>query len=389
MKININTFKTTPKNLDFKLCIYGELSSKVLDWIYHWNLPVENVKGFTNIDVSNIEDLSDLFYPENMYEYVDGFSPNLNKNLHIGHISNLVIACALQNMGIGENFISIMGDTLDGEVDQKEAYSNYENLCLKFNYKLGDIYYASKMIYNGEMVDGKGDYEGTKVFEIGDEKIVGLKNTGHTTYFYQDVALASNLKAPTLYLTGFEQEGHFTLLKKMFPDIDHLPLGLVMYNSCKMSSSKGNVIFASDLLKTFVDMFECEQVAVNVLIGIFLKSKTGSIKNVNTKEIKNPKNSPGLYLSYTLAHIKSAGMSNNKLEKFNSKKLQYLYLKAKHQLCPSILLDGLIDTCKEINNHYMNLTIKDNLENQLIYQPLFDDLAHGMKMLGMHLIKKV
>ena len=389
MKINVNTFKTTPKNMDFKLSFYGNGTEEIVNWLEYHKLNTESINNFNNIDLSSVQDLSILFKDPKQYKYVDGFSPNLNKKLHIGHISNLVTASALQNMGIGENFISIMGDTLDGNVDQLETYKEYEDFCTKFNYKLGEIFYASKMSYSGTMEKGEGEYEGTMVFDIEGQKIVGIKGDGSTSYFYQDVALASTLNGSTLYLTGFEQEGHFNTLNKLFTSNKHLPLGLVMLNGKKMSSSEGNVIFANELLEFFIKEFDSEEVAVNVLIGLFLKSKSSSIKNVNMKDINNPKNSPGLYLSYTLAHIKSAGMTNNNIELFDSKKLQYLFIKAKETLNPSILLEGLIEKCKEINNHYMNLKIKDDLENQKIYQPLFDDLAYGMKLLGMNLVNKV
>lgn len=389
MKIDINKIKVTPPNLPFNFCVFGDPNNEIKEWINYWNLKTENSGKFTNILIGD-NDLNDLFEINDTYKYMDGFSPNLNKYLHVGHISNLTIASALQNLGISINPISILGDTLEGDVDPQDTFNKYKEICELFNYKLGDIYYASKMKYNGDLLkDGEGDYKGTKIFDLGEEKIVGIKSDGSTSYFYQDVALASYLNDSTLYLTGFEQDNHFKALNKLFPKINHIGLGLVMIDNKKMSSSEGNVIFAQDMIDYFVKEFEDEKVAVNVLMGQILKSKPESVKKIDTKNIKNAKNSPGLYLSYTMARLKSAGMIPNDLEKFNSNKLKFAYLKTKALLSPNILLESLVNLCKEVNTLYLTHIIKDNTENQKMFQPMLDDLELGVSLLGMYSIDKV
>lgn len=37
--------------------------------------------------------------------------------------------------------------------------------------------------------DGEGEYTGTEVFNINNNKIVGIKSDNTTSYFYQDIAL--------------------------------------------------------------------------------------------------------------------------------------------------------------------------------------------------------
>ena len=391
MKININLIKTTPKNLDFNFCVFGDPTTEVNQWIDYHNLETIPSGKYTNIIIPDDMDISDLFIEKEVYEYMDGFSPNLNKNLHVGHLSNLTIASTFQSMGITKNVISIMGDTLDGSVDPDQAFKNYEYICDLFKFKLGDVFYASKMKYKGDLlVDGTDKYLGTKVFNVNDGKVVGIKSDGSTSYFYQDVSLASHLNNKTLYLTGFEQNNHFDQLEVLFPNNDHLGLGLVMIDGKKMSSSDGNIIFASEIIDKFKGEFDDDQVSVNILKGQILKSKPDSVKNIHIKTIFNPKTSFGLYLSYTTARLHSAGSKPSKnIKDFNSNEMKYLYLKSKFNLTPNVLLKGLVELSGIINYMYMNHIIKDNIENQMKFQPLLDDLVFGMEKLGMYYIKKL
>ncbi len=390
MKININKIRKTPPKQDFGFCVFGEPNEEVQAWIDHWKLSTEKSGKFTNINIPDGFDIAQLFEEPKVYKYVDGFSPNLNKNLHIGHLSNLIIASALQHMGVGEEFISIMGDTLEGDVAQEDAFLTYNNICQTFNYQLGEIVFASNMEYEGDLLkDGEGKYEGTKVFELENEKIVGIKSDGSTSYFYQDVALATHLNGSTLYLTGFEQSNHFKSVAELFPDTGHVGLGLVMIDGIKMSSRDDNVIYASEAIDKLMDQFDDVDIVVNILKGQILKSNLDSIKNIDTKGLENPKNSPGLYFSYTQARFKSAGVFPTRDGEFKSDKIKFAYLKAKSSLAPNILLNALNDLCKEINSMYGTHKIEGNPENRAMFQPYLDDLHTGMRKLGMYEIDKV
>ena len=399
MKLNINKIKQTPSHLEFGFCQYGELTNEVKEWITYWNFQTEKSGPFTNILIPQNQNLFDCFEIPTPYEYVDGFSPNLNKHLHIGHLSNLVIANAFQKLGVGKSFISILGDTLKGKVNKKTALQKYKEHCKTVGYQISDIYFASEMnlknqslLKQGEKI-GEDDYSDTQIFEIGDEKIVGIKGKkggGNTSYFYQDVALAEQLNNSTLYLTGFEQENHFKLLKKLFPHTNHIGLGLVMLNGKKMSSSKGNVIyldkFLDDMMKTFDNNFE---LAYNVIAGKLLHSQPSQIKSIDTKLIKNPKQSVGLYLSYTLAKIKSCGVDTKNINQYQSQKLQVAHIKSIQNLQPNILLDELQNHAKHISKLYEYNYIKDNSDNIEMFSNLISDLEFGMKNLGLFSVKKV
>lgn len=310
----------------------------------------------------------------------------------VGHLSNLVLANAFQKLEIGKKFIAILGDTLDGNVEKENALSKFKEYCEKFDYKVDDIFYASKMKMKDESIlkNGEGDYTGSKIFDLGDEKIVGIKSNDSTSYFYQDVALAQELDSSTLYLTGFEQDNHFKSLKKIFPKIDHIGLGLVKLNGKKMSSSEGNIIFLKDLFDQLLEIFNNDDKLVyNILAGQILKSSPSSDKSIDTKIISNPKLSLGLYLSYTMAHIKSCGVETKEIEKYSSKELQFAEIKSKTNLLPNILFESLVKHCKKINTLYEKHYIKNNPENIEMFSILISDLELGMKKLGMFSIKKV
>lgn len=390
-QININEVRTMPHGMGFGFCVYGTPEQKIIDWSKHWGFKIsEGEAGYTNILVPKNFDISECFEKFIQYKYVDGFSPNLNKHLHIGHMSNFVLAKAFQSLEIGEEFISILGDTLEGVVSKQDAFNMYETYCQVFGLEVSKILYASKMFYNGDKLEeGQGEYEGTKIFNTGEEKVVGIKSDGSTSYFYQDMALAETLNAPTLYLTGHEQDGHFSNLKKLNPNINHIGLGLVKLKK-KVSSRDGNVIFFADLLSDCLKEFNNDwNLVYNVLAGFILKIEPTKDKYIDMNLLNNRKNSPGLYLSYTLARLTSAGVDAVNNNTFNNNELQYKYMKAVYNLQPNILLAALMEHCKLINNLYATHRIEGNPENEVMFTNLKEDLELGMKKLGLFLVDKV
>ena len=390
-KININKIKLTPVKMGFNFCVFGEPEKEIVDWTKDWGFRLEKSGQFTNILVPLQFDISECFEKRKPFIYVDGFSPNLNKKLHIGHFSNLVIAKAFQKMNLGKEFISILGDTLSGDVSKNDAYNVFKRYCAQFDYQVDTILMASEESYTGNLLqDGTGKYEGTKIFDVGEDKVVGIKSDGSTSYFYQDVALATKLNAPTLYLTGSEQENHFKMLKELFPDIEHVGLGLVTVSGKKMASRHGNVIYISDVISYLMREFNDDiELCYNVFAGQILKSAPTVNKKINMDLISNHKTSPGLYLSYTMARMNSANVEAERIDKFNSNQLEFAYIKSRWNLMPNILFEALIEHCKNINRLYEKYTIKDNHENQVMFSNLYEDLILGARRLGFFIVKRV
>lgn len=391
MKIDINKIKLVPEKFGFNFCQFGELTDEIKIWSDFWKFKTEKSGPYTNIMINPDTEITEIFNEPKIYEYVDGFSPNLNKHLHVGHLSNLIIANAMQKLSVGNKFIAILGDTLDGSVKKDEALKSYQKYCQDFGYNVSDIYYASDMKIKDESIltDGEDEYKGSKVFDLGDEKIVGIKSSGKTTYFYQDAALAEHLGKSTLYLTGFEQNNHFKSLKKIHTHTNHIGLGLVLLDGKKMSSSEGNIIFLEDFINQLLEIFNDIKLVYNILAGQILKSTPTTTKSIDTKLLGNPKLSLGLYLSYTMAHIKSCGVDTKKIKNYQSKELQFAELKSKVNLTPNILFESLVGHCKKINKLYEGIYIKGNPENIELFSNLISDLELGMKKLGMFSVDKV
>ncbi len=390
IKIDINKIRTLPPNMEFGFCVYGKPEEEIINWANSWGFRIEEGKPYTNILVPRNFDISGCFEEFVPYKFVDGFSPNLNKHLHVGHMSNFILAKTFQSMGVGENFISILGDTLQGDVEHGDALNMYNTYCEVFGLNISETFLASNMFYDGDLLkDGKGKYKGTKVFDAGDEKMVGIKSDGSTTYFYQDIALAEVLKESTLYMTGNEQDGHFGTLKKFFPHTNHVGLGLVKLKE-KMSSRAGNVIFLSDLIEDCLEKFNNDwELVYNVLAGFIIKIEPKKDKKIDLDILSNPKNSPGLYISYTLARLTSAGVRAMATEKFNNNVLQYKFLKAQSNLQPNIFFNELVEHCKMINKLYATHIIQGNPENEVMFSNFEEDLELGMNKLGLFLVDKV
>jgi len=395
--IDINNFKLIPHNigLGFGFCIYGDINENVLEFAKKCNFKIvpqlsENGKKYTNFFPTDNTDFSKMFSEFKPFKYMDGFSPNLNKNLHIGHFSNLVLAKSFQSLEVANDYVSLLGDAMIGDVSKDNALAKFYDYCKTFNYKVDKVFFAYEMKCDeSKFVDGADEYEGAKVVESGTNKIVAIKKDGSTSYFYQDIALASKLNSETLYLTGYEQGNHFKLLKGIFPQITHIGLGLVKLQE-KMSSRLGNVIYIDDLMNDLKKEFNNdEQLCYNVFAGYILKSNPQSDKKLEMDTIKNPKNSPGLYLSYTMARLKSAGAILKYNDEFIKQSLQFHYLKAKHTLNPSCLFSELTELCKEINKLYDTHKIAGNEKNKQIFELLLSDLALGMKKLGLFEVEKV
>ncbi len=393
MKIDINKIKVVPKLISngFELCVYGEPDNDVQVWINNNSFHISSADKYTNIIIPSGIKLSDIFLDAEQFEWMDGFSPNLNKKLHIGHFSNLVISKSFKSLGVCKKTVSIYGDTLDGEVKTEDAVLSLNNYQKKFQFIVDKSLMASEVKYMGNLLkNGTGDYEGTQIFEIGVEKIVGIKSNGQTSYFYQDVSLAELLNAPTLYLTGKEQSNHFELLKKLFPNTRHIGLGLVKISGLKMSSRMGNVILIDEFIDQVKESFNDDlQLIYNVFAGFILKSNPEVDKVINLDIINNPKNSAGLYLSYTMARLNSAGCELKLIDYFNSRELEFAYLKAKYNLKPNILFEALVEHCKYINSLYPNYRIQNNSENRKMFEFKLSDLIFGCNKLGLFTINKV
>ena len=156
----------------------------------------------------------------------DGFSPNLNKELHIGHLKNLVIASAITNITSAIP-VAMLGAAKGINDSAVEAYKNW---CSLANYN-PKIYFDIELPPTSKiLVDGTNEYIGCKMFNDG----VIYKSNGESTYAAHDLSFAE-LVSPDFYLTGQEQSTHF---KSLGLGNKHIPMRLVLgKDGTKMKST--------------------------------------------------------------------------------------------------------------------------------------------------------
>jgi arginyl-tRNA synthetase len=396
--LDISKIKTTPPNMGFGFCVFGEPSQEIKTWAGIHGFKLEPSGKFTNILIPEDYDLLKCFQKPLTPVYLDGFSPNLNKELHFGHYTNFIVAKALQCLTQMKP-VAILGDTLGTDEVNEENLDFLKTFFKDYSYD-PELYFASKMKLKDDsiLLDGEGKYEGTKVFDLGEEKQVVIKSDGSTNYFYQDIAFAQTLDNPTLILTGTEQKEHFNLISKINPNVQHKGLGLVKVKAGsklsadiqeqKMSSRLGNVIFMKDVIIDLLEEFGNEELGYNVIAGKILSYKVSSEKKVNKEELSDHNNSEGLYISYTMARLKSAECEVMDIE-LQDHKLVHAWLMSIKNLEPHYLLKAVVDYCKGVNSLYQTHRIKDNDENKLMFTKKLAQIEQACKLLGLYSIDRV
>lgn len=156
--------------------------------------------------------------------------------------------------------------------------------------------------------------------------LVFITSRGTPTYETKDVGLAilKEERAPTdevLILTAVEQAGHFKVvlaaLSEILPQLAgktrHLAHGLLTLTTGKMSSRKGNVITASDLLTDLTEMAAARnadpviahQVAVAALKYLILRSAPGGNIVFDPEQSLSLEGDSGPYLQYALVRARA------------------------------------------------------------------------------------
>lgn len=372
------------------ICSHNPLLDEDLFYYRAAGFDIEHVGNITNLLFTDRVKAS-IFNYKTSYRYLDGFSPNLDKKLHVGHFMNLVYAKAFQCMNVANHTVAIYGDTGEN-VDY--ANENFKN----FGYEPDLKFYASQIQmangYSWLLTDGTGDYQDCKVFD--EVKQVGIRSNGKTTYFYQDVALGTHLQSNVLYITGSEQSGHFEDLRKVLSSIGgvtHLPLGLIKLEGKKMSSRLGNTVMLDELLDILKESInekfkeknneslsdsELEMLAYNAFAGRLLRSNPKSEKNIKLEDIIDLKQSDGLYLTYTLIRLKklNIGVVSNS----DDLRLAFSLYSSVTNLNPSLLSSELFRYCQQINKDYSMIK---SVYNPILYAKYLYNLEKYMDKLGL------
>ena len=228
------------------------------------------------------------------------------------------------------------------DLSLEEFQKVYDSLDVHFDSLNGEAFYSDKM---GEVIDileksGKlVESEGARVINLDDKDMppcIIEKTNGSTTYATRDLA-AILYRARTydfdkaIYVTSYEQILHFKQVfevakllgidKKYTDNLTHVPFGMVLLKTGKMSTREGTIIKLEDLLNEAIErvskiieeknpnLEEKEDVAKKVGIGavIFNDLYNSRIKDeiFDWDTMLNFNGETGPYLQYTYVRTNS------------------------------------------------------------------------------------
>ena len=228
------------------------------------------------------------------------------------------------------------------DLSLEEFQKVYDLLDVHFDSLNGEAFYSDKM---GEVIDileksGKlVESEGARVINLDDKDMppcIIEKTNGSTTYATRDLA-AILYRARTydfdkaIYVTSYEQILHFKQIfevakllgidKKYTDNLTHVPFGMVLLKTGKMSTREGTIIKLEDLLNEAIErvskiieeknpnLEEKEDVAKKVGIGavIFNDLYNSRIKDeiFDWDTMLNFNGETGPYLQYTYVRTNS------------------------------------------------------------------------------------
>ena len=335
------------------------------------------------------------------------------------------------------------------DVSLKEFQKVYDILGTKFDSWNGEAFYSDKMDEIVELLEKSGKLiksEGARIIDLEDKGMAPCiieKTNGSSTYATRDLA-AIMYRARTydfdkaIYVTSYEQVLHFKqvfetakllgLDEKHTNGLEHVPFGMVLLKTGKMSTREGNIIKLEDLLNEAIsrakniieeknpDLENKEEIAKRVGIGavVFNDLANSRIKDeiFDWDTILNFQGETGPYIQYTFVRTKSviekAGgvpdikevKTNLLLDDASSKILKLIYnfedilIQVTDKNEPSILSRYLIDVAKVYSNFYNeNKIIVDDrdIQNARVYltYAVGKVLKTGARLLGIEMPDKM
>lgn len=306
------------------------------------------------------------------------------------------------------------------DLSLKEFQKIYDMLGSKFDSLNGEAFYSDKMPEVVDILENAGkleESEGAKVVKLDEYNMppcLIIKSNGSSTYATRDLA-AILYRARTydfdkaLYLTSYEQVLHFKQVfevakllgidKKYTDGLQHIPFGMVLLPTGKMSTREGKVIKLEDLLNEAIQRAKIiieeknpslenkEEIAKKVGIGavIFNDLSNSRVKDeiFEWDQILNFQGETGPYIQYTYVRTKSVIEKAGKIPELkgvqikelsdeysqNIIKLIYNFENVLKQVTekeePSILARYLIDLAKAYSGFYNeNKIITENKDTQ-------------------------
>ena len=334
------------------------------------------------------------------------------------------------------------------ELSLKEFDKVYDILGVKFDSLNGEAFYSDKMPEIIDILKKAGkleESEGAQVVKLGDDMppCLIIKSNGSTTYATRDLA-AIMYRARTydfdkaIYVTSYEQILHFKqvfatakylgLDEKYTNGLVHVPFGMILLKTGKMSTREGKVIKLEDLLNEAIEkskeiiekknpeLENKEDVAKKVGVGaiIFNDLSNSRIKDeiFDWDIMLNFNGETGPYVQYTTVRAKSvlekAGYIPNvkevNVEKLNDKDSQkiinqlYNFTSILKNVTekeePSILARYLVDLAQNFSSFYNNchiITEDKEMQDARLYITYMVKtvLEKGLNLLGIQVPEKM
>ena len=331
----------------------------------------------------------------------------------------------------------------------KEFQRVYDILGTQFDSWNGEAFYSDKMQEIVEILENTGKLvksEGARIIDLEEKGMAPCiieKSNGSSTYATRDLA-AIMYRARSydfdkaLYVTSYEQVLHFKqvfetakllgLDEKYANGLEHVPFGMVLLKTGKMSTREGNMIKLEDLLNEAMsrakniieeknpELENKDEIAKKVGIGavIFNDLANSRVKDeiFDWDTILNFQGETGPYIQYTFVRTKSViekagGVPDLKdvnsvhlLDEASSKILKLIYnfedileqVTEKNE--PSILSRYLIEIAKAYSNFYNeNKIINEDkeLQNARVYltYAVGKVLKIGANLLGIEMPNKM
>ncbi len=294
------------------------------------------------------------------------------------------------------------------KVSLQEFQKVYDLLGSKFDSWNGEAFYADKMQEVIDILEKTGkvvESQGARIIDLEDKGIntpcIIEKTNGSTTYATRDLA-AILYRARTydfdkaLYLTSYEQTLHFKQIfevakllgidEKYTNGLIHVPFGMVLLPTGKMSTREGNIVKLEELLGESIqrakkvieqknpELEDKEEVAKKVGIGavIFNDLANNRVKDeiFDWDTILNFQGETGPYIQYTYVRTKSVIEKVGKVPELKYIKLDNLQDEYSQNIIkliynfedilvqvtnkeePSILSRYLIDLAKAFSSFY-------------------------------------
>jgi len=293
------------------------------------------------------------------------------------------------------------------ELSLNEFKKIYDLLGGRFDSWDGEAFIAPKVPEIIQILEKKGELktsEGAKIIDLENKKMPPCmieKSNGSSTYAARDLA-AILYRARTydfdkcLYITSYEQNLHFKQIfevakllgidEKYTNGLEHVPFGMVLLPTGKMSTREGNIVRLEDLLNEAMqkakevidnknpDLDNKEEISKKVGIGaiIFNDLSSSRIKDeiFDIENMLNFQGETGPYIQYTYVRTKSLiekvgylpRYDEINIEKIEDKysqgiiKILYIFKDTLNQVIeksePSILARYLIDLAKAYSLFY-------------------------------------